>query len=382
MRQETPAQLAARRRRSQGTVTDFDGTRLALARRLARMPRTELARDIGLTPTAITQFERGSARPTAPVLAGLALRLGLPEDFFRHGRPVPTLPADAAHFRSLRSTPALSRDQALAFAELGMDVVDTLEQYVDLPRVDLPNVALEEAATREDLAAAAAATRKALDVPDGPVAHVVRLLEAHGVVVLRLPAQVAGRELDPDVDAFSTSATARPMVLLSPVKDDKARSRFDASHELGHLVMHHDAEPGNKIVEGQAQSFAAEFLMPAEQIAPDLPSRIDWECLHAAKRRWGVSLKALVYRARTLGLISEAAQRRAYITLASQGRVEAGPLGPPESPSLLGAAAALLNSHGTTLEHLAHAARLPLQQVVDVVTAGSESRPRLQLPPT
>lgn len=379
MKRETPALLAARRRRGQGTDTDFDGTRLALARRLARLPRTHLAREVGLSPTAITQFERGSARPTAPVLASLALRLGVPEDFFRHGRAASALPGGAAHFRSLRATPALSRDQALAFAELAMDVVDVLEQYVDLPAVDLPELDVTDNPTRADIAAAAAAVRTALRVPDGPVAHVVRLLEVHGVVVLRLPTEVAGRELDRDVDAFSTSSMARPMVLLSPVKDDKARSRFDAAHELGHLVLHHDAEPGNKIVEGQAQSFAAEFLTPAEQVIDDLPRRLDWERLHAAKRRWGVSLKALVYRAHTLGVMSEGSYRRASITLSSQGNPEAGPLGPPESPTLLGAGAALLDQHGTTLEHLAHAARLPYSQVAAVISAGSDPRPRLHL---
>lgn len=380
MTEDSPARLAARRRRSQGTATDFDGTRLALARRLARLPRTQLARDVGVTPTAIAQFERGGVRPTAPVLAGLALRLGVPENFFRHGRPVPVLPSGAAHFRSLRATPALSRDQALAFAELAMDVVDALEQYVDLPVVQLPDLDPPSNPTRPELAAAAAAVRIAMAVPNGPVAHVVRLLEAHGVVVLRLPAEIAGRPLDPDVDAFSTATTARPMVLLSPVKDDKARSRFDAAHELGHLVLHHDAEPGNKLVEGQAQSFAAEFLMPAEQIAEDLPRRVDWEQLHVAKRRWGVSLKALAYRARVLGVWSDAAYRRANITLASQGHPEAGPLGPPESPTMLGAAAALLDRHGTTVQDIADATRLPYAQVADVMGAGSDPRPRLHLP--
>jgi Zn-dependent peptidase ImmA (M78 family)/transcriptional regulator with XRE-family HTH domain len=377
----TPARLAARRRRAQGTATDFDGIRLALARRLARLPRTQLARNVGVTPTAITQFERGGARPTAPVLAGLALRLGVGEDFFRHGRPLPVLPGTAAHFRSLRATPALSRDQALAFAELALTVVEALEQYVDLPPVELPDLDLGNNPTREDLAAGAAEVRAALGVPDGPVAHVVRLLEAHGAVVLRLPPEVAGQALDRGVDAFSTSASTRPMVLLSPVKDDKARSRFDAAHELGHLVLHHDAEPGNKIVEEQAQSFAAEFLMPAEQIIDDLPRRVDWEQLHAAKRRWGTSLKALVFRAHTLGVMSEGSYRRANVALSAQGNPEAGALGPPESPALLGAAAALLDKHGVSVEQLADAARLPFRQVADVIAAGSDRRPRLQLPP-
>lgn len=374
------ARLAARRRRSHGITADFDGARLALARRLARLPRAQLARDVSLSPPAITQFERGTSHPTAPIAAALALRLGVPEDFFQHGRLSPGLPDTSAHFRSLRATPALSRDQALAFAELAMDVVAAVEQYVDLPDVDLPDVGDAGPDTgRADLAAAATRTRAAWGIPTGPIGHVVRLLEAHGVVVLSLPDQVGGRDLDPGVDAFSTAAPARPLVLLSPLKNDKARSRFDAAHELGHLLLHHDTDPGNKIVEGQAQGFAAEFLMPADQIVDDLPRRLDWERLHAAKRRWGTSLKALVYRARTLGVLSETAARLANITLAQQGNPEAGPLGPPERPTLLGRAVEILEANGTYLDDLAVAARLPYDRVTDVVDSGRDPRPRVEL---
>lgn len=196
------------------------------------------------------------------------------------------------------------------------------------------------------------------------------------MLVLRLPDDCVDRR----VDAFSTRATTRPLVLLSPMKDDKARSRFDAAHELGHLVMHPDVEPGSKIVESQAQAFAAEFLMPADEVRADLPQRVDWERLHAAKRRWGTSLRALVYRAHALGLLSEPAYRRANMQLAQDGNPEAGPLGPPESPTLLGSAAQLLADHGTAVDQLAGAARLPLQRVHHVLLAGSDTRPRLAAP--
>lgn len=373
---DSPARLAARRRRAAGTATDFDGARLALARRLARHPRTALAACTSVTAAAITQYERGQARPTAPVLAELSLALGVPADFFRHGQPIQTLSPNAAHFRSLRATPALARDQALAFAELSLAVVEVVEQYVDLPPVNLPEFPVAPDAPVAEVAEAARATRAHFGMAAGPVSHVVRLLEAHGVLVLRLPDDC----VDPRVDAFSTRATTRPLVLLSPMKDDKARSRFDAAHELGHLVMHPDVEPGSKIVENQAHAFAAEFLMPADQVQGDLPQRVDWERLHAAKRRWGTSLRALVYRAHALGLLSESAYRRANVQLAQEGNPEAGPLGPPESPSLLGSAVALLAEHGTTVEQLASAARLPLDQVHHVLQASSDSRPRLQMP--
>jgi Zn-dependent peptidase ImmA (M78 family) len=121
---------------------------------------------------------------------------------------------------------------------------------------------------------AAGQVRRDLAVGTGPIPNVVRLLEAHGVLVVRL----AAKGFHPRVDAFSSSETAsgRPIVLMSPLKDDKARSRFDASHELGHLVMHAGVEPGSRVIESQAMSFAAEFLMPRAEIVDSLPTRVDW----------------------------------------------------------------------------------------------------------
>lgn len=375
MSPEPPAVLAARRRRASGIVTDFDGGRLALGRRLASRSRTGLARALDLTPAAVTQFEKGQARPTFAVLAQLSLVLGLPADFFRLGRPVAALPASSAHFRSLRSTPALARDQALAFGELGLEVAAVIEQYVDLPLPELPDLRVDTELTAADVAQAARLAREHLQVPEGPVPHVVRLLETYGVLVLRIPAD----RVDPRVDAFSTNAGYRPLVLLSPLKDDRARSRFDAAHELGHLVLHHDVEPGSKLVEHQAQSFAAEFLMPAEEVVDDLPRRLDWDRFHAAKRRWGTSLKALVYRAHTLKLISDTAYRRANQQLNTWGNPEPGPLGPPEAPSLLGAATELLERHGTTIADVATASRLPEGQIRLLIAAATDVRPRVTL---
>jgi transcriptional regulator with XRE-family HTH domain len=106
---ESEPVLRARRRRSSGTLVDFDGRRLSLARRLRRLQRTTLATKTSVTAAAITQFERGTARPTNAVVAEFALALGVPADFFRQGRPIEQVPASGAHFRSLRATPAIAR---------------------------------------------------------------------------------------------------------------------------------------------------------------------------------------------------------------------------------------------------------------------------------
>lgn len=364
----------ARRRRSSGIVSDFDSQRLSLCRRLRRMQRSTLASRTSVTAAAISQFERGTARPTNTVLAELAQALSVPADFFRKGTPIEVVPTGAAHFRSLRATPAISRDQALAFAEIALAVTDLIEQYVDFPSVCDIADPVDPEPGREEIAERAARTRTRMGLRSGPVPHAVRLLEAHGILVLRLPGGI-----DKKVDAFSTDVGHRPLVLLSPSKDDRARSRFDAAHELGHLVMHQEIEPGSKIVENQANRFASEFLAPTPELIDDLPRKVDWELLLRAKSKWGLSLAALAYRAHEIGLWGEHAYRRANQHLGAHGYPEPGPLGPPESPYLLGAAIKLLADAGTTISDLARASRLPIEQISEVIAAGSETKPRLNL---
>jgi Zn-dependent peptidase ImmA (M78 family) len=343
---------------------------------MRRLPRTVLADQVSFTAAAITQFERGDARPTRAAAGELALALGVPVEFFGRGRPIDTVPAGSAHFRSLRSAPAISRDQALAFAELALAAVDLLEQYVDFPTYSVPLNPVDEDPTPDEIEGIAYDTRVAIGQKDEPLPHVVRLLESKGVVVLRPP-----MTLDSRVDAFSTRVGGRALVLLSDAKGDRARSRFDAAHELGHLVMHPDVEPGSKLVERQGQIFGSEFLAPSRVLVPELPSRIDWAVLHRLKAKWGISLRALAYRAHASGTWSDATYRRSMQMLAEQGLPESGALGPAESPSMVGAAADLIVNSGMTFEELANAGKLPREALDLVVSAGREDRLRLNLAP-
>ncbi|MDL4815276.1 XRE family transcriptional regulator [Actinomadura opuntiae] len=331
----------------------FDCERLTLARRLRGLRKNQLAQAVGSTPRAIGQYEAGVQRPEDRVVSRLAIALGVPVEFFRGGRGSVSL--DGAHFRSLRSTSQIERDQALAYGRIAADVVTALEDFVDLPMVDLPEyvVSPDEIAGGGPVEAARVA-RKALLGEPGPVPHVVRTLEARGVVVLVLP-DAADR-----VDAFSVDLHPRPMVFFNPAKGDYWRNRFDGAHELGHLVMHADAEPGGKIVEDQAHRFAAEFLMPAEEIAGELPRSADWDRFGALKAEWGVSIAALLYRARTLRVMDEGAYRTAMGTLSSRGwrRQEPGPVRALEQPTMLTRALELVAAAGTDRDALAERARV------------------------
>ena len=246
----------------------FGASRLQLARQLQRLRKSDLARLIGKSPTAVAGWESGAKRPTAATVSKLALALGVEPGFFavRHEDVVAI--SGVPHFRSLRSTSQLSRDEAFAWGQLALDVANTFERHVEFPIVDVPRLQADsDDLGGDDPERAAQSVRRAWAIGDAPVRHVVRFLETHGVVVVFSPPQTAA------VDAYSFDSHLRPVVVLNPMKRDYYRQRFDTAHELGHLVMHGDAEPGGRIVEEQANRFAAELLMPAEQIRDLLQPR-------------------------------------------------------------------------------------------------------------
>lgn len=340
----------------------FDGARLTLARQLAGLRKSDLAGLVGMTPTAVAAWESGVKRPTPATVARLALTLRVDPGFFA------MRPSDVAalsgppHFRSLRSTTQLARDQAFGYGQLAVDIAASLEKHVEYPQPDLPQLPvapgpaaggageLPEQAARE--------VRRRWGMTPGPAPHLVRLLENHGVLVVFSPPQTA------NVDAYSFDSRLRPVVVLNPVKHDYYRQRFDVAHELGHLVMHADAEPGGRVVEDQANRFAAEFLMPASDIRGHLPTAMNrgaWQVLARLKEQWGTSIQALLYRARRLGTLSEVSYRNAMNTLTSRGwrRSEPGLISVLEQPSMLPRALDLLAAEGVTRESLLDQCRVP-----------------------
>jgi Zn-dependent peptidase ImmA (M78 family)/DNA-binding XRE family transcriptional regulator len=344
-----------------------DVRRLRLGRETAGLRKKDLAELIEVSPASITQYEAGRTVPPPATVARIALACGLPADFFAAAGPASPGSASKPFFRSLRSTRQWERDEAEARATLVWQVAHEIERRVNLPALNLPDLHLSETDPPSAAAARARDLRELWELPTGPAGNVARLLEGHGAVVSRL----SGRSQR--ADAFSQWMDGRPFVILWKSKADTARSRFDAGHELGHLLLHPDPEPGNKLLEDQAHAFAAEFLMPYDQILDELPRRAprkaDLPTLVETRERWGVSIAALYYHARDHGVISRDAHRRAMVRLSDMGyrTNEPGDLGPPEQPGLLRAAVDLLSeSKSWGLPELATEVRLPVTLVREI----------------
>lgn len=366
-------------RRSEAVGTDtvalFNRHSLRTARELRGLTQTQLATGVGdLSPASISQFENGHSRPAAATLDRLAAELSMPVAFF--AAPI-TAGTDSDHdgfFRSLRSTTPRDRRQARALVEVVRALTIALEAVTVLPDLNLPRHPLTPETSGDDIEDIAAAVRTHWNLAPGPVPDVIRCIERNGIVTTRVHTS-----LD-KVDAFCVPYQDRPVIVLGADKGQRDRSRFDAAHELGHLVMHTVEDEGSKLAERQAHRFAAAFLMPAADIRHELPDKANWPRLVELKAKWQVSIAALLMRARTLEIMPANAYTQAYKFMSMRGwrKVEPGRLGAPESPVLLRTAVDLAAHSGHTLEALVEHAGLPLDEVRAVLSY-TDQRPKVAI---
>jgi Zn-dependent peptidase ImmA (M78 family)/transcriptional regulator with XRE-family HTH domain len=357
----------------------FSAYRLQVARQASGLTKADLSKRLDISAAAISQFELGQVRPSASTVVRLAEALQFAPEFFssstvRSSAPQATdeLMDSYGHFRSLRSVTATRRRQVLTVAHLLRDVTAFLESRVKLPNLKVPR---HRAETISEVTRAAAEVRRELGLSsDDPLDDVLRALERQGIVCARYPF------IAQDVSAFSVSMERRVFLVLKRHREAKLdRDRFSSCHELAHLVLH---EPGqvlaSKAVERQANAFAAEFLMPAHQIRDELPSRVDWPRFLRMKQRWGVSIAALLRRAKDLGVMPEATYVQAVRTLSARGwrTEEPGTVLAVEAPVLLNAALAVAD---LTATEVARETGWPEARVVELLTESTDARPSVNL---
>ncbi|MFD3950186.1 helix-turn-helix domain-containing protein [Streptomyces albidoflavus] len=290
----------------------FTPERLVLARKRRRMTQAALAAASGLSPQSINAFEKHRKEPSAETLASLAWLLRFPPSFFA-APPAPEMQLDAVSFRAPTKMSALERDATLSSGAIAASLNTWLERRFRLPPPHVPtypHLQPEQAAEQ---------VRSAWGLGEGPVPNLVHLLEANGVRVFSLAPDCL------EADAFSLIQSGTPYVFLNTRKTGE-RGRFDAAHELGHLVLHTEHRvAGGRGGEPEANAFASAFLMPRAGVVAQQLTNASVERILSAKRRWGVSAMALAYRLKDLGLLSEWRHTQTVKKLAQMGYRTAEP---------------------------------------------------------
>lgn len=303
------------------------------------MTKVALSEKVGLSARRLAAFENEGDLPPDATVQALADALDFPFRFFYRSTP-PNPSQDGVSFRSFSRLTAGRRDAALAAAALAVEVAAWIDEQFQLPSVEIPDLRDVEPTT------AAAVLRAEWALGDEPAPNMIHLLEAHGVRVYSLTDDCA------ELDAFSLWFDGVPFVFLTRHKSPE-RGRWDAAHELGHLVLHLGAPPQGREQENEADAFAAEFLLPeggVQATAPRYPSLPD---IRREKLAWRVSALAYVRRLHQLGIIRER-QYRSLVIEASQAGYRRGEGDiDREVSQLVPKVFAMLHQDGVSLPHLA-----------------------------
>ncbi len=315
----------------------FIGSRLREARETRQMSSAGLAELVGVTPQGMSQYEHGHNTPSPDVLTRLVKVLRFKVEFFFR----PKDEAEQTIFERSRSSATKATRQSARHRRAWLrDIVRYLEQFVHLPEVKVPEH--KEAWLRvsdEDIETVAQDVRREWRLGDGPISNVTLLVENHGVIVTLMPMNAD------HLDAFSMwdHLDHRAYIVLGDNGQSAFRTRFNVCHELGHLVLHRDVSPGEardrryfKVIEEQADRFAAAFLTPASTFSPEV-SNPTLDVFRSLKPRWRTSIKMMVHRARELELIDHDEARRLYINYNRRGWHHQEPMDeqPMEEPRLV-----------------------------------------------
>ncbi|MCL7679276.1 ImmA/IrrE family metallo-endopeptidase, partial [Klebsiella pneumoniae] len=106
------------------------------------------------------------------------------------------------------------------------------------------------------------------------------------------------------IDAFSFWKDDVPYIFLNTRKSGE-RSRFDAAHELAHLVLHRHGDVKGQDAEREADAFASAFLMPLENVMAVKMTLPTFDKIVQLKSLWKVSAMALIVRMRNLNMLTE-----------------------------------------------------------------------------
>lgn len=300
------------------------GDAILVLRRAADLTQEDLASRVGITQAALSRYENDLREPDEATLDLIAAALGVTADFMTHQFHLRGAIAADAHIRRQKTTrPSDWKRVEARLNMLRMHSSYLLERVPLQPQNHVVQVDPDEHAPPD----AASMLRAAWRMPIGPVRNLVRWVESAGVIVVE---EDFGTRR---IDGMSQWAGDHAVIILNAALPTD-RARLTIAHELGHLVLHN--QYFDLDVEDQANQFAAELLMPAHVIGPELRN-LTLGKLRDLKAEWGVSMQAIFERAYRMGRVTPEDRQRFYRQMNSRGwktREPGSDLLPKESPEL------------------------------------------------
>ena len=327
----------------------FQGWRLKQAREAYGLSLESLGELVGVSKQAISKIENDLSEPSPEVFLQICQALKRPATFFYSDSAL-NFTSEMVFFRRLKKSPVASQKSARVLAEWSAEIFREILIKVRLPKYSIPIYEMDFLdIDTEHIENCATQLRIDLGLGDQPIVNLTKILEFRGLLTVRT------RFYDERIDALSVfdSVSNRPFIVLNSDKASAVRSRFDLAHELGHLVMHQgikndDLKAHYNLLEAQAHRFASAFLMPKLGFKKYIFSASLNE-LKSIKKIWEVSIAAMIYRLKDLGVFSNDDVTKAWKNYSRRGWRGDEPFDDeivPEEPELMRRSIKLLIDRG------------------------------------
>ncbi len=273
---------------------------IILAREARGLSQADLAEMIGMSATNLSKIERCDIGINDEVVEIIAEKTNFPIHFFRQeGDIVP----ENLNYRKRDIVAQKLITPIHAQVNIIRKHIHFLTMALNIIKPNVPVLEVSEIQTPQNIAIK---LRKLWNVNTPIIEDLSKLIESNGIVISSFPFgtdRVDSRSILTD-DKF-------PIIFFNQsLLGD--RQRFTLAYELGQLIMHSSSiVPLERNVSNEANAFAAEFLMPATEIIKDFKDGITIPLLGELKRKWKVSMVALLYRADDLGMVT--ANQKRYI---------------------------------------------------------------------
>ncbi|HBG0995695.1 XRE family transcriptional regulator [Clostridioides difficile] len=305
-------------------MNNFNGERLKKARIYREMTVFELAQKMNCERQLISMYENNKLKPEKNIIKQIAKELYFPVKFFLEKEN--EIIKGSSYFRALVTTNKKYRKKQIQRMEFLAQIYFFLQDYIEFPKLDLPNYFYK---TPEE---AALLLREAWGLGLKPIDNIIYEVEQHGIVVTGFPTSIDY------IDTFSQmiDIEEKTMYLIGYSNNNTSTSRlhFDIAHELGHICLHEWSEDVEALEkqefedrESEANRFASTFLLPEETFKLDAkrtPLRIP--NYTELKRKWKVSIQAMIRRSYSLGIISMDEYHSMIRTLQCRGLRKSEPL--------------------------------------------------------
>ena len=281
---------------------------LTFAREYRGYSQTDLANAIpGLAQSNLSKFEKGLCVLSNEVLVKIFDFLDFPISFLDKRI---NIQIENANYRRRLSVNKTDINKFESQVIMLASIIDEFSEVIDWPQFKLTQFDLENNFNVEYVANY---TRKLLKIPTGdPVRNIFNLLESNGIITIEIDAHSKF-----DGVSFVTEKGIPVIIINKSFSND--RKRFTLAHELGHILMHIN-NPISDIrdKEFEANCFASEFLMPANDIK-DYLLNLKLLGLRELKQYWLTSMAAIVRRAKDLKLIDENRYKYFLIEMSRSG---------------------------------------------------------------